>query len=75
MRKISRTKLFLVKRLATRRSEKNDFVTLGIFNLFTPLFVRCIYRKYPTYISDKLYSKSDQKTRTKQVRYFRLISD
>ena len=42
-------------------------------SLFRPQFVRYIYRKYPTYISDKLYPKSDQKTHAKQVGYFRLI--
>ena len=57
-----------------RRLEKNYLFCEPCFlSLFRPLFVRYIYRKYPTYISDKLCSKSDQKTRAKQVGYFRLI--
>ena len=57
-----------------RRLEKNYLFCEPCFlSLFRPLFVRYIYRKYPTYISDKLCSQSDQKTRAKQVGYFRLI--
>ena len=57
-----------------RRLEKNYLFCEPCFlSLFRPLFVRYIYRKYPTYISDKLCPKSDQKTRAKQVGYFRLI--
>ena len=51
-----------------RRLEKNYLFCEPCFlSLFRPLFVRYIYRKYPTYISDKLCPKSDQKTRAKQV--------
>ena len=57
-----------------RRLEKNYLFCEPCFlSLFRPLFVRYIYRKYPTYISDKLCPKSDQKTCAKQVGYFRLI--
>ena len=52
---------------------KKLFCDACFFHLFRPQFVRYIYRKYPTYISDKLYPKSDQKTRAKYVGYFRLI--
>ena len=49
-----------------RRLEKNYLFCEPCFlSLFRALFVRYIYRKYPTYISDKLCSKSDQKTRAK----------
>ena len=38
--------------------------------------MRKVSQIFPTYISDKLCTKSDQKTRAKQVGYFRLyISD
>ena len=52
---------------------KKLFCDACFFHLFRPQFVRYIYRIFPTYISDKLCPKSDQKTRAKQVGYFRLI--
>ena len=63
-----------VSHASQHRNEKNYLFCEPCFlSLFRPLFVRYIYRKYPTYISDKLCPKSDQKTRAKQVGYFRLI--
>ena len=63
-REIVKRKIFEL--LMGRRLEKNYLFCEPCFlSLFRPLFVRYIYRKYPTYISDKLCSKSDQKTRAK----------
>ena len=42
--------------LMGRRLEKN-------YSFCEPCFLSLLYWKYPTYISDKMYSKSDQNTK------------